>query len=130
MLKITQSYSVTLTVTDNKGAKVSNIVTIVVSPDPNLIPSPSNLSVTTSKTSITLFWSDNSNNEQGFYIERGLKSKGTTNYQRIGQVGTNITTYTETVAANTYYYRVQAFNLATGKVSGYSNVLQVRISAK
>ena len=37
----------------------------------------------------------------------------------------NATTYTETVAAGTYLYQVQAFNAA--KVSAYSNQWQVRV---
>ena len=46
-------------------------------------------------------------------------------FTRVGTVGANLTTYVETVAANTWLYRVQAFN-ANG-VSGYSNQATIRV---
>lgn len=124
------NFNASLTVTDNMGASSSDYTAITVYPDPNVIKAPTNLSGSVSKTTVTLRWTDNSTNEEGFYIERGIKIKATTNYQPVGHVGSNVTTYTETVASGTYYYRVQAYNLTTGKVSGYSNAIQVRTRAK
>ncbi len=77
---------------------------------------PSNLVVTASVISInmptvTLTWTDNSNNEAGFTIQRATNSgftKGLTTFT----VGPNVNTYTDgtVLTKKTYYYRVQAFN--------------------
>lgn len=54
-------------------------------------------------------WADNSNNEDGFRIERKI---GTTAYAVAGQVGPNVTTYNDTTstAMATYCYRIVAYN--------------------
>lgn len=76
-----------------------------------------------------LAWADNSANESGFTVERGEKTKGSVTYIRIAEVGPGVTSFTETRPSGTYRYRVRAFNLGTGGVSEYSNVVQVRIKA-
>ena len=91
----------------------------------NVIPSttvfaPTNLAVTAvTKTSVSLSWGDNSDNEGNFVIERSGKKSGT--YSVIGTVGANVKVFNDTsVAAGTqYYYYVRAVN---GSVSsGFSN---------
>jgi hypothetical protein len=71
-----------------------------------------------SQTQIDLTWQDNSNNEEGFYIERKLGAGG--NYNVIDTVGANVTTYSDSgLSGNTtYYYRVYAYN---GIGGSYSN---------
>ena len=63
-------------------------------------------------------WMDNSNNEEGFEIERRMGTTQT--YTQIAIVGANITSYNDSglVDGDTYCYRVLAFN-ATGS-SPYS----------
>ena len=119
------SYTATLTVTDNSGATGSKSVGITVTSDvPN---APSGLSASVSGRTVTLLWTDNSNNEGGFYIERAISLKrGSPSWSRIGQAAMNATTYVDTLsAANTYLYRVQAFNGT--KVSSYSNQVSARV---
>ncbi|MDQ7064155.1 MAG: S8 family serine peptidase [candidate division KSB1 bacterium] len=87
---------------------------------PNPPAAPSNLTATAVSTSqIDLSWTDNSNNEDGFKIER--KDPGSTTFVEIAQVGANVTNYSDTGLNpnSTYTYRVRAFN-ADGN-SGYSN---------
>jgi hypothetical protein len=87
---------------------------------------PSNLTATAVSTSqINLSWTDNSNNESGFKIER-CQGSGCTNFVQIAQVAINTTSYSNTgLSRNTRYrYRVRAFN-ATGN-SGYSNIATAR----
>src|SRR5215813_13347709 len=68
---------------------------------------------------VTLSWSDNSTNEDGFRIER--RTSTTATYAEIAAVGENATSYTDVNLANgtTYCYRVRAYNAAGA--SGYSN---------
>jgi transcriptional regulator CtsR len=80
---------------------------------------PSNLTTTaTSSSQINLAWTDNSNNETGFLIER---STGAGAFAQIASVGAGVVSYGSTgLAANTSYnYRVRATN-AKGN-SAYSN---------
>jgi hypothetical protein len=119
------NYTATLTVTDNNGATSSTTVSIAVNPDPNVINAPSNLTASVASRRVTLNWNDNSSNETGFYIERALKSGGA--FARVGQVAANIRTFSDSPGRNTFLYRVQAFNQTTGRVSAYSNQVQVRV---
>lgn len=66
---------------------------------------------------ISLWWTDNSNNEYGFRIERSLDGVG--NWSEIATVGPNVDTYTDRTAlpSTTYYYRVRAYNAAGSAVS-------------
>ena len=84
---------------------------------------PTNLTgVAISSISISLSWTDNSNNETGFKIER--KTEGGT-YTVISTVPANSTSYTDTGLqhSTTYYYRVFAYN-SYGN-SSYSNEVRI-----
>ena len=69
--------------------------------------------------SFQLTWIDNSEDEDGFRIERKLQSNGT--YAVITTVGANVTSYGDSGLANStaYCYRVNAFNSAGN--SAYTN---------
>jgi hypothetical protein len=69
---------------------------------------------------MTIEWTDNSDNEDGFAIE-SCRNKGCSVYREIGRVGPDVTEFTDlNLLPNTqYYYRVRAFNL--GGFSEYSN---------
>lgn len=79
-----------------------------------------------SSTSVRLTWSDNSNNETGFQIER---QTGSGSFVQLPGVGANVTTFTDsTGAANTQYtYRVRAIN--SGVASAYTNTSTVTTPA-
>jgi hypothetical protein len=116
-----------LTVTDNRGATASTTIGITVFADANAINAPSGLTASAPKRgSVTLRWTDNSSNESGFTIESAPSASGT--FVPVGQTVANATVFSQSsVAAGTYAYRVRAFNSATGRVSGYSNAVSVRI---
>ena len=61
---------------------------------------------------LQLSWSDNSNNESGFAIERKTGTSGT--FSQRATVGANVTSYVDTglPAATTFCYRVRAYNSA------------------
>lgn len=61
---------------------------------------------------LSLSWTDNSNNETGFAIERVLGTGANPAFVKIGEVAANVTTYIDKNLPNntTYTYRVRAFN--------------------
>lgn len=69
---------------------------------------------------INLSWTDTSDNESGFIIERRTAESA---FAEIYRVGLNINFYADTGLApyTTYFYRVRAYNLSTGEYSPYSN---------
>ncbi len=86
----------------------SNVATATTAAKP---AAPSNLLATaaTGTLEIDLTWTDNSNNETGFIVERSLD--GSTNWTQVGTPALNATSFSDTnglVAGTTYFYRVRA----------------------
>jgi len=75
---------------------------------------------------VDLSWTDNSGNENGFAIER-RRSGGS--WSQVATVAAGVVKYRDTGRTRniTYVYRVRAFNVTTGKVSSYSNQVQLRV---
>jgi len=114
------SYTVNLTATDNDGASdgVSNEVTVVLATVPD---APSGLGAATySGEQIDLAWLDNSDDEDGFKVERS--ADGVSSWTEVAALAADSTAYSNTgLAADTsWYYRVFAQNVVGD--SGYSNV--------
>ena len=83
---------------------------------------PTNLTVTNQETqSISVSWTDNAKDEQGYIIECSTDNK---TFTEAGRVGANTTAFTATNLQKdkTYYFRVKAYG-ADGLESVYSNVL-------
>ena len=115
------SFTAKVTVTDNAGATGSASASVSITS--NVINAPSNLTASGSKGKVSLTWTDNSNNEAGFYIERA--PSGTINFSQVGSVGANVTKFSQSVASGSYSYRVRAYS---GTVySAYSNVATVKV---
>ncbi|MBI3668017.1 MAG: fibronectin type III domain-containing protein [Acidobacteria bacterium] len=104
----------------NSADTANSLTTTVSVPAPPLPAAPSNLVVSAvSKNSITIGWTDNSNNETNFDIER-CTGGACTNFVPLTSVGANVTTYKNTGLARrtTYRYWVKARN--GGGSSGYA----------
>ena len=71
---------------------------------------------------VSLSWKDNSNNENGFLIER----KNGTAWQTLASTAANTTTFVDVTAARrtTYGYRVRSFNVAGSSLS--SNEVSIK----
>ena len=96
---------------------------ILPTPTPALPAAPTNLAAKTiSKSQINLTWTDNSNNESGFRIQR-CNGSTCTNFALIASVGAGVQSYSNTgLTANTAYrYRIYAYNSAGN--SGYSSIV-------
>jgi len=97
-------------------------------PDPETLPAPSNLSLSLSGMNVSLTWTDNSNNETGFHIERGRKARGRVTFSRIASIAANENTYVDSLSGEpngNYVYRVQAYN--DDGVSSFSDQAEVRL---
>jgi hypothetical protein len=138
----TMTPTVTSTPTETSTPTVTPTATSTRTPTPTRTPTntrtptstpaipavPSGLTATAvSRSQINLTWTDNSNDETGFRIERSTNG---TSFSSIASVGPNVTSYSNTGLQRDrdYYYRVRA-NGSAGN-SGYSNVASARTLAK
>ncbi len=91
---------------------------------PTIPAVPTNVSVTAVRANgnndtVTLTWTDNSNNETGFTIQRSTNPAFTN--PATYNVGANLTQFSQSTARSiTYYYRVRA-NASAQVVSGWVN---------
>ena len=95
------------------------MVKLLVTLPPPAPSAPTGLAATAAGTqAINLAWTDQSNNEDSFVIERGADS---TTFSPIATVASNVSTFSNTglTPGSTYYYRVRAVN--AGGQSPYSN---------
>ena len=87
------------------------------------IIAPSNLQAEPEELSyIKVKWNDNSDNEQGFYIERSYVNDSAAAWETIGSAGQNARQFYDYWVTNnvTYYYRVYAYE--GNNRSDYSNI--------
>lgn len=87
---------------------------------------PTSLSSSVNGDDIDLTWTDNSNNETNFIVE---KSSNGTDWVEAGRVASNVTSFShqDVPCGTTVYYRVKAINGALN--SGYSNTPNTTMTA-
>jgi uncharacterized protein (TIGR02145 family) len=95
--------------------------------DPTSVPVPPKdlTAALVSITQIDLTWTDNSNNEDGFKIQR---KTGSGNFADIGSVGRDVTKYSDKnlILNTTYTYRVYSYN-QLGFADSYTNEVTVTV---
>ncbi|MFC1808363.1 C25 family cysteine peptidase, partial [Candidatus Omnitrophota bacterium] len=116
----------TLTVTDNDGDADStsdNPVQVTIIVEPALLQAPTNLSTipdeTNPQTQIDLTWTDASDNEDGYRVERSGSNISATFVSLEPLLSANATSYSDSGLDphTVYYYRVVAFNQDSESVS-------------
>lgn len=88
----------------------------------NSLPGPTNLTGTATTSSVTLNWQDNTSSATAYAVQRS--ADGSTWTTLTSTLPANATTYTDSVSAGAYYYRVQALG-ANNAQSPYSNTAYV-----
>ncbi len=106
-----QSYSYRVRATNISGASAYTAIvtaTTAIPADPS-----ATVATTVSASRIDLTWTDNSNNELGFVVER-CTDPACTDSTVVGNVGGDVTGYSDQTVSlgNVYYYRVKAQNAA------------------
>jgi Tol biopolymer transport system component len=123
------TYTITIEVFDNDSGHGLRTLDVVVSP-PAPPAAPSGIRIESiSMNRIDIQWTDNSDNEDGFAIER-CAQRGCNNFVEIGRTFPNIRHFVDgNLFANTqYYYRVRAFN--SGGTSTYTDVISAKTLRK
>ncbi|MGH7601743.1 MAG: FG-GAP-like repeat-containing protein, partial [bacterium] len=116
----------TLTVSANgTGEMISTFEVPIYVQNQVQINAPGNLAATVqNNNTVQLTWQDNSDNEEGFKIERQI---GSGNWNEIATTGANIKSYTDTglTGGQAYSYRVRTYLLLAN--SDYSNEASVTL---
>ncbi|NJM16033.1 MAG: T9SS type A sorting domain-containing protein, partial [Bacteroidales bacterium] len=92
------------------GPNLDNVELIPVYSGPTVPIAPTGLSATaTSSSEIAIAWTDNADNEDGFYLER---KQGSGDYSQIAGLAANTTSFADNglATSTTYTYRVRAYN--------------------
>jgi len=123
------SYTIAVQVSDNDSGVTVKTIDVVVSPPPPPT-APTGLRVDSiAMNKIQLVWTDASDNEDGFAVER-CAQRGCNNFLEIGRVFPNQQAFLDVqlFSNSQYYYRIRAFNV--GGYSPYSDVVSAKTLRK
>lgn len=127
-LKPGSNYAYYVSAYNEFGSADSNILTTSTT-GTALLDAPSALTAKAlSGITISLSWKDNSDNEDGFILERSLTQ--VKNYKTVADLDENCTSYDDKglTPGTTYYYRIKAYNTETG--SDYSALASAQTVAQ
>jgi len=110
----------TTNATNSTTFRIDDVHAVATIPSVTVPASPTNLVVVGTTGRVLMSWTDNSNNETGFKIERKVGSSGSFSYYT--STGANQNAYQDTLVSNgtVYYYRVYAYN-SYGNSPNYTN---------
>lgn len=95
-------------------------------PEP-VFDAPSNLSGVPSLSSVTLSWMDNSDLEEGFEVQYGIKRRGRVTWTDFGVAGSDSTSFSSAIEPGTYRFRVRAFTDGGATTTAWSNEINLTI---
>mgnify|MGYP001040840920 CR=1 FL=1 len=123
-VELETGYTYRITAYNSKSSSASSSEYYIFTGPP--LPAYSLNADISSTTKIILNWSDESDNERGFIIERKTDSDS---FSKLATVPANVTTYSDGTLTpnNTYTYRVMAYN-PFGNADSYTNELSVSTS--
>lgn len=90
---------------------------------------PTSLSGTVSTNTVSLTWTDNSNVEEGFQIQYGIKSKSRTTWYSWGSAGADVAAYASSLSNGTYLFRVRAIKDNSAAYTSWSNQVQLTVGS-
>lgn len=112
---------------DSAFSNTATITTASTTGGGTVPAAPTNLvAIAQSNRTITLSWTDASNNETGFRIEYCGRSSTCTNFVSLGRVRANATRISLSGAAPSTFYRFRILALGSSGNSAYSNIATVR----
>ncbi len=108
------THTITASATDSGGLSGQATVTLTVTSGVTIPAAPGNPNaIDLGGGSAQFTWADNSNNEDGFNIQRQKRVNGVwTNTVTLGPVGPNVTSFTDNPGLGRFRYRVRSFNAA------------------
>ncbi len=120
----TYFYNVRAIKADGERTSWSNQVRVTIE-EPPVFTAPTQLTGSTSGSSVSLSWDDNCNCESGFQIVRGHYANSKWNWYIVKSTGANVTTASFSgVADGRYYYHVRGIK-ANGEKTSWSNQLKI-----
>ena len=122
------SYSDTVSFTNTTNGNGNTTRGVALTVNTLILNAPGSLTATqVSGPAVRLNWTDTSTNEEGFAIERAVKSGNNWGaYSQIATVGADTATYTNTgVSKKSYRYRVRSYRGTN--YSPYSNVAEIAV---
>jgi hypothetical protein len=112
--------------TDGRGGSDSDTITIAIV-NPGIPAAPSNLTATASGRTVNLAWTDNSDNETGFRLERKLSTAR--NWGIVtSSIPANSTNYADNSIKKPGQYQYRLFAMNGTLKSDSSNIVSVRVN--
>lgn len=122
------THTISAQVTDSSGLTSIATTTVVVQNASTTVPNaPTSPSISKFSGGVLVKWSDNSNNETGFEVQRQYKmGRNWSTPVNCGPIGANTSSWIDGPGSGSWHYRVRAINGVGGSSwSAWSNTLKI-----